>query len=196
MTMELEGDANDYFGKGLSGAKLIIYPDRSSGFVPEENSIIGNVAFYGATSGDAYIRGKAGERFCVRNSGAQVVVEGIGDHGCEYMTGGKVVILGQTGRNFGAGMSGGIAYVWDTQKRFTEQCNAEMIDLDPLDAQDARELSQMLEQHVRFTGSSIAAFILKDLDNQLNNFVKVFPKDYKRALLEKKVLQSAEIRKG
>ena len=196
VTMELEGDANDYFGKGLSGAKLIIYPDRSSGFVPEENSIIGNVAFYGATSGEAYIRGKAGERFCVRNSGARVVVEGIGDHGCEYMTGGKVVILGQTGRNFGAGMSGGIAFVWDTQKTFAGQCNAEMIDLDPLDTADIRLLRKMLEQHLQFTGSTVAAFILKDLDNQLSNFVKVFPKDYKKALSEKKMLQSEEIHKG
>ena len=146
------------------------------------------MAFYGATSGEAYIRGKAGERFCVRNSGAKVVVEGIGDHGCEYMTGGKVVILGQTGRNFGAGMSGGIAYVWDTQKTFAQQCNAEMIDLDPLDTHDADLLRKMLEQHVRFTGSTVAAFVLKDLDNQLTNFVKVFPKDYKRALAEKKEL--------
>lgn len=183
VTLELEGDANDYFGKGLSGAKLVIYPDRTAQFVPSENSIIGNVAFYGATSGTANIRGKAGERFCVRNSGAQVVVEGVGDHGCEYMTGGKVVILGQVGRNFGAGMSGGIAYIWDTQKNFAEQCNMEMIDLDPMDESSAKELRAMLEQHFALTQSNIAEFILKDFDNQLVNFVKVFPKDYKKALL-------------
>jgi glutamate synthase (NADPH/NADH) large chain len=182
VTLELEGDANDYFGKGLSGAKLVIYPDHTATFKPEDNSIIGNVAFYGATSGEAYISGKAGERFCVRNSGATVVVEGVGDHGCEYMTGGKVVILGQVGRNFGAGMSGGIAYVWDTQKRFTEQCNPEMIDLDPLDDTDAAELRSLLGKHAEYTNSSLAKFVLDDFDNQLNAFVKVFPKDYKKAL--------------
>jgi glutamate synthase (NADPH/NADH) large chain len=181
VTLELEGDANDYFGKGLSGAKLVIYPDHTATFKPEDNSIIGNVAFYGATSGEAYIRGKAGERFCVRNSGATVVVEGVGDHGCEYMTGGKVVILGQVGRNFGAGMSGGIAYVWDTQKQFAEQCNPEMIDLDPLDDTDAAELRSLLEKHAGYTNSSLAKFVLDDFENQLNAFVKVFPKDYKKA---------------
>ncbi len=186
LTLELEGDANDYFGKGLSGAQLIIYPSQKAGFVPEENSIIGNVAFYGATSGEAYIRGKAGERFCVRNSGANVVVEGVGDHGCEYMTGGRVVILGDTGRNFGAGMSGGIAYVWDVRNAFAGRCNPEMIDLDPLDSADMQELREMLERHVLLTGSSVARFILDDFDNQLDNFVKVFPKDYKKALTSKK----------
>jgi glutamate synthase (NADPH/NADH) large chain len=130
ITMELEGDANDYFGKGLSGARLIIYPPKSASFVPEENIIIGNVAFYGATSGEAFIRGKAGERFGVRNSGANVVVEGVGDHGCEYMTGGRVIILGGTGRNFAAGMSGGIAYVYDVNKTFRDNCNTEMVDMD------------------------------------------------------------------
>ena len=123
VTLELEGDANDYFGKGLSGARLIVYPATDAGFVPEENFIIGNVAFYGATSGEAFIRGKAGERFAVRNSGANAVVEGIGDHGCEYMTGGRVVILGSTGRNFAAGMSGGIAYVYDVEGKFSSLCN-------------------------------------------------------------------------
>ena len=198
VTMELEGDANDYFGKGLSGARLVIYPDRASGFVPEENSIVGNVAFYGATSGEAFIRGKAGERFCVRNSGAEVVVEGIGDHGCEYMTGGKVVILGRTGRNFGAGMSGGVAYVWDTQKNFAAQCNTEMIDLDPLDAADVRELTALLEKHHALTGSTLAQFVLSDLDNQIGNFVKVFPKDYKRVLAAKQAAAAgiAKVGKG
>ncbi len=130
ITLELEGDANDYFGKGLSGARLIVYPPKQSIFVPEENIIIGNIAFYGATSGEAYIRGKAGERFGVRNSGANVVVEGVGDHGCEYMTGGRAVILGDTGRNFAAGMSGGIAYVYDVKGQFDANCNKEMVDLD------------------------------------------------------------------
>jgi glutamate synthase (NADPH/NADH) large chain len=182
ITLELEGDANDYFGKGLSGAKLIIYPPASALFVPEENSIIGNVAFYGATSGESFIRGKAGERFCVRNSGANVVVEGVGDHGCEYMTGGRTVILGDTGRNFAAGMSGGIAYVYDVKGKFAEICNTEMVDLDECDLDDKNELFTMIQAHYGYTGSTVAKFILDDLDNQLKNFVKVFPKDYKKAL--------------
>lgn len=182
LTLEIEGDANDYFGKGLSGARLIIYPDKKASFIPEENSIVGNVAFYGATSGEAFIRGKAGERFGVRNSGANVVVEGVGDHGCEYMTGGKIVILGDTGRNFAAGMSGGIAYVYDVKGRFRENCNAEMVDLDACELEDKNELFTMIQRHFEFTGSTVAKFILDDLDNQLQHFVKVFPKDYKKAL--------------
>jgi glutamate synthase (NADPH/NADH) large chain len=187
VTLELEGDANDYFGKGLSGAKLIVYPPKTSTFTPEENIIIGNVAFYGATSGEAYIRGKAGERFCVRNSGAHVVTEGVGDHGCEYMTGGVAVILGETGRNFAAGMSGGIAYVYDVQNKFASMCNMEMIDLDPLNDDDAQELHKMVEKHHQYTGSSVAQFVLSDFENQLKNFIKVFPKDYKKALKERKI---------
>jgi glutamate synthase (NADPH/NADH) large chain len=186
VTLELEGDANDYFGKGLSGARLIVYPALDAGFVPEENFIIGNVAFYGATSGEAFIRGKAGERFAVRNSGANAVVEGIGDHGCEYMTGGRVVILGSTGRNFAAGMSGGLAYVYDVEGKFASLCNMEMIDLDPLDGTDARELKEMISRHYAYTGSTVAKFVLEDFENQLRNFVKVFPKDYKKVLSEKK----------
>jgi glutamate synthase (NADPH/NADH) large chain len=182
ITLELEGDANDYFGKGLSGARLIIYPPKNATYVPEENSIIGNVALYGATSGEAFIRGKAGERFAVRNSGARVVVESIGDHGCEYMTGGRVLILGETGRNFAAGMSGGIAYVYDIKEKFAENCNTEMVDLDPCDLNDKNELFGMLQKHVEYTGSAVAKFILDDLDNQLRYFVKVFPKDYKKVL--------------
>ncbi|MDZ4809394.1 MAG: glutamate synthase large subunit [Bacteroidota bacterium] len=182
ITLELEGDANDYFGKGLSGARLIIYPPKAATYVPEENSIIGNVAFYGATSGEAFIRGKAGERFCVRNSGAHVVVESIGDHGCEYMTGGQVLILGDTGRNFAAGMSGGIAYVYDVKGKFAGNCNMEMIDLDECDVNDKNELFTMLQKHFEYTGSTVAKFILEDLDNQLQHFVKVFPKDFKKAL--------------
>jgi glutamate synthase (NADPH/NADH) large chain len=185
VTLELEGDANDYFGKGLSGAKLIVYPPKQSSYVPEENIIIGNVAFYGATSGEAYIRGKAGERFGVRNSGAEVVVEGVGDHGCEYMTGGRVVILGATGRNFAAGMSGGIAYVYDVKQQFATLCNKEMVDLDPLDAEDAQRLNDMITRHYAYTGSAVARFVLDDFENQLKNFIKVFPRDYKKALQEK-----------
>jgi len=186
VTLELEGDANDYFGKGLSGARLVVYPSSQAGFVPEENIIIGNVAFYGATSGSAYIRGKAGERFCVRNSGVHAVVEGVGDHGCEYMTGGRVVVLGDTGRNFAAGMSGGIAYVYDVKGIFTSMCNKEMVDLDPLNSDDADELKIMIENHLRNTDSTVAKFILDDFDNQLKNFMKVFPRDYKKVLQAKK----------
>src|SRR5450432_2600503 len=186
VTLELEGDANDYFGKGLSGARLIVYPAPDAGFIPEENFIIGNVAFYGATSGEAFIRGKAGERFAVRNSGANAVVEGIGDHGCEYMTGGRVVILGSTGRNFAAGMSGGLAYVYDVDGKFSSLCNLEMIDLDPLNKEDVREMKEMISRHYTYTGSTVAKFVLDDFENQLRNFVKVFPKDYKKVLQEKK----------
>jgi glutamate synthase (NADPH) large chain len=185
VTLELEGDANDYFGKGLSGATLIIYPPRTANFVAEDNSIIGNVAFYGATNGKAYIRGKAGERFAVRNSGAHVVVESVGDHGCEYMTGGRVVILGSTGRNFAAGMSGGIAYIYDVKGNFAENCNKEMVDLDPLDEAAAKELHEMITAHFKHTASTVAKFVLDDFENQLQHFVKVFPKDYKRVLLSK-----------
>lgn len=182
VTLELEGEANDYFGKGLSGAKLILYPSTEAGFKAEENIIAGNVALYGATSGEAFIRGKAGERFCVRNSGATVVTEGTGDHGCEYMTGGRAVILGETGRNFGAGMSGGIAFVYDVKGVFANQCNPEMIDLDPLDEKDAAQLHDLITKHHAYTNSTVAKFILSDWENQLRHFVKVFPKEYKAAL--------------
>jgi glutamate synthase (NADPH/NADH) large chain len=185
VTLELEGDANDYFGKGLSGARLIVYPSPNAAFVPEENSIIGNVAFYGATSGEAFIRGKAGERFAVRNSGVNAVVEGVGDHGCEYMTGGRVVILGNTGRNFAAGMSGGIAYVYDVRGQFPTLCNKEMVELDPVGPGDIPELKDMIQRHYAYTGSTVAKFVLDDFENQLQHFVKVFPTDYKKVLLEK-----------
>jgi glutamate synthase (NADPH/NADH) large chain len=185
VTLELEGDANDYFGKGLSGARLIIYPPKQSSFVPEENSIIGNVAFYGATSGESFIRGKAGERFGVRNSGANVVVEGVGDHGCEYMTGGRVIVLGGTGRNFAAGMSGGIAYVYDVNSEFHSLCNTEMVELDPIDQDDALWLNDMISKHYQYTGSTVAKFVLDDFENQLRNFIKVFPTDYKKVLQTK-----------
>ena len=194
VTLELEGDANDYFGKGLSGARLIVYPPKQAHFTPEENIIIGNVAFYGATSGKAYIRGKAGERFCVRNSGVHAVVESIGDHGCEYMTGGRVVILGDTGRNFAAGMSGGIAYVYNVKGNFETMCNKEMVDLDPVQESDVDELKTMIENHFNYTGSTVAKFVLDDFENQLKNFIKVFPKDYKKVLQAPSVSLKGELR--
>ena len=194
VTLELEGDANDYFGKGLSGAKMIVYPHKESGFVAEENIVIGNVAFYGATSGKAFIRGKAGERFAVRNSGATAVVEGVGDHGCEYMTGGTVVVLGSTGRNFAAGMSGGIAYVYDILGQFSENCNMEMVDLDPMGDDDMETLKSLLSEHLTTTGSTVAKFILSDLDNQKNQFIKVYPRDYKKVMEMNKAGKTAIIK--
>ena len=185
LRLTVEGDANDYFGKGCSGSKMVIYPDRDSTFVPEENIIIGNVAFYGATSGEAYIRGIAGERFCVRNSGVRAVVEGVGDHGCEYMTGGVAVILGRTGRNFAAGMSGGVAYVYDPVERFSIRCNQEMVDLERVESPtDVELLRGMIETHVDTTGSSLGQEILDTWEEALPSFVKVMPTDYKRALAE------------
>ncbi len=183
MTFYLDGDANDYIGKGLSGGKIIVRPPESSTFTPEENIIIGNVAFYGATDGQAFIRGIAGERFCVRNSGVSAVVEGVGDHGCEYMTGGRVAVLGPTGRNFAAGMSGGMAYVLDADGDFNTRCNQEMVDLEPLRGQtDIRELNDMIWQHAFQTGSKVAWKILNNWQEMQTNFVKVFPRDYKRML--------------
>ena len=191
VTLELEGDANDYFGKGLSGARLIVYPPKNATYTPEDNIIIGNTAFYGATSGESFIRGKAGERFCVRNSGANVVVEGVGDHGCEYMTGGRVIILGETGRNFAAGMSGGIAYIYDIRREFAAKCNTEMVELENCQADDKLTLQILLEKHYQNTGSKIAKFIVEDLDNQLTNFVKVYPRDYKSVLEKNKSLAAS-----
>ena len=181
MTLELEGDANDYVGKGLSGGKLVIYPPADSSFVPRDEIIIGNVAFYGATNGQAYICGMAGERFCVRNSGVRAVVESVGDHGCEYMTGGRVVILGSTGRNFAAGMSGGIAYVLDEAGDFAGHCNQDMVDLLPLEAtEDLAEVREMIERHVRFTKSDLGQEILDHWTERAGKFVKVFPSDFRR----------------
>ena len=186
VTLEVEGDANDYVGKGLSGGRLIIYPPRSSRFRAEEQVLVGNVVLYGATAGEAYFRGIAAERFCVRNSGARAVVEGVGDHGCEYMTGGRVVILGPTGRNFAAGMSGGVAYVWDPRGRFRAQCNTEMVGLEPLvDAADGAELRELIERHAAHTGSTVASDLLADWRVALRCFVKVMPLDYKRVLRER-----------
>ncbi|HMR56053.1 MAG TPA: glutamate synthase subunit alpha, partial [Cyclobacteriaceae bacterium] len=186
VTFELEGDANDYFGKGLSGGKMILYPSTTATFNPSKNIIVGNVAFFGATAGEAFIKGMAGERFAVRNSGVKVVVEGVGDHGCEYMTGGTVVILGDTGRNFAAGMSGGVAYVWDVNKTFVKNCNMEMVLLDTLDEEDEHLLHSMIEQHKHHTNSEVAAHILSYWTNTYKNFIKVMPIDYKKVLEKRK----------
>jgi glutamate synthase (NADPH/NADH) large chain len=187
ITLELEGDSNDYVGKGLSGGRIIVYPDREADFVAQDNVIIGNVALYGATGGRAFVRGKAAERFCVRNSGAKAVVEGVGDHGCEYMTGGRAVILGATGINFAAGMSGGVAYVWDRDGDFADKCNAGMVDLDPVEEEDdIAELRELIEQHLEFTGSAVAREVLDAWPDVLKDFVKVMPTDYKRVLAERR----------
>ena len=186
ITIEVEGDANDYVGKGLSGGKIIIYPPKESTFAAEKNVIAGNVILYGATGGEAYIRGIVAERFAVRNSGAKAVVEGIGDHGCEYMTGGVVVILGETGRNFGAGMSGGVAYVWDPAMDFSKKCNLESFEIETLSsATDIIELKALVENHLTHTGSSLAQDILHNWNEKLTEFVKVMPTDYKRVLAER-----------
>jgi glutamate synthase (NADPH/NADH) large chain len=186
ITLTVEGDANDYLGKGLSGGKIILYPPVESTFKAEENIIAGNVILYGATGGEAYIRGIAAERFAVRNSGASAVVEGIGDHGCEYMTGGCVVVLGQTGRNFGAGMSGGIAYVWDPEGEFSKLCNSETFELETLSAaSDILELKRLIENHANYTDSSVARAVLDNWEDSLHKFVKVMPTDFKRVLAER-----------
>ena len=183
MTLELEGDANDYIGKGLSGGKIIVYPTKNSNFIAEDNILIGNVAFFGASGGEAYINGVAGERFCVRNSGVKVVVEGTGDHGCEYMTGGRVVVLGKVGRNFGAGMSGGVAYVYDPSGILAVSGNTEMVSYTALsDAQDKAEVKAMIEKHVLHTGSERGSMILSDWDKYSAQFVRVMPNDYERML--------------
>jgi glutamate synthase domain-containing protein 3 len=182
VSMHLEGDSNDYIGKGLSGGKIVVYPDKKSTFIAEENIIIGNVALYGATDGEAYFRGIGGERFAVRNSGAKAVIEGIGDHGCEYMTGGIIAILGETGRNFGAGMSGGVAFVYDPDKKFQSRCNMEMILLEPLQIDDQNMLKNLIDNHAKHTGSTVAISMLKTWPSTTNDFIKVMPKDYKRVL--------------
>ena len=182
VTLEVEGDANDYVGKGLSGGRIIIYPDAKSTFVAEDNIIIGNVALYGATSGEVFIRGMAGERFAVRNSGVNTVVEGVGDHGCEYMTGGKVVVLGETGRNFAAGMSGGVAYILDEKGDFALRCNPQMVGLEKLESDEAEELRQLIKRHADYTKSQKAFQVLALWDEMVPKFVKVMPKDYKRVL--------------
>ena len=190
MTLRLEGDANDYLGKGLSGGKIIVYPPEASTFVPQENIIIGNVVLYGATGGALFARGVAGERFAVRNSGAVAVVEGAGDHCCEYMTGGRVVVLGRTGRNFGAGMSGGIAYVYDEAGDFSSRCNMEMVALERLeDSEDLDLVRGLMERHLEYTGSAVAEGLLGDWPRAAERFVKVMPLDYRRALEEQRQAQ-------
>ena len=180
--LELEGDANDYVGKGLAGGKIIIYPPRNSTFKSHENIVAGNVIGYGATGGEIYLRGVVGERFCVRNSGADAVVEGCGDHGCEYMTGGHVVVLGKTGRNFAAGMSGGIAFVFDPDDKFPRLCNTEMVALEAVKDDDIPRLKRLIENHAKYTGSEIAAAMLSDWPGVIDKFVKVMPTDYRRVL--------------
>ena len=181
--MELEGDSNDYFGKGLSGGKLIVYPPKESRFKPEENIIIGNVALYGATSGKAFINGIAGERFCVRNSGATAVVEGVGDHGCEYMTGGTALILGKTGKNFAAGMSGGIAYVLDENHDLYLRVNKELVNIETVsEKHDLAEIKRLITEHVEATGSPLGRRILDNFDEYSDKFKKIMPVDYNHML--------------
>jgi glutamate synthase domain-containing protein 3 len=184
VTLTLEGEANDYVGKGLSGGRLVIYPPRVSRFVPEENILVGNVCLYGATSGEVFFNGMAGERFAVRNSGATAVVEGVGDHGCEYMTRGLVVVLGKTGRNFAAGMTGGVAYVLDQTGEFaSECCNRADVDLEPLvDSKDIETVNGLIARHAELTDSPQAKWILTHWDAMLPKFIKVFPHEYKRVL--------------
>ena len=183
MTLSLEGDANDYVGKGLSGGKLIIYPPAGSTFTPYENIIVGNVALYGATSGEAYISGMAGERFCVRNSGVHAVVEAVGDHGCEYMTGGRVIVLGPAGRNFGAGMSGGVAYVLDERGDFAADVNREMVDVGPMEEpEEIAAVRAMIEKHLNYTKSARARQVLDSWAHMAPKFVRVMPRDYSRML--------------
>jgi glutamate synthase (NADPH/NADH) large chain len=182
ISFELEGEANDYVGKGLSGAQLAIYPSAKATFTPSDNIIIGNVALYGATSGELFVGGMAGERFAVRNSGATTVVEGIGDHGCEYMTGGRALILGKTGRNFAAGMSGGIAWVYNPDNTFAENCNTEMVDLDPLTVKDEEQILTLLRKHVQLTGSKVAQGLLDNWNEVSTQFVKVYPREYKKVI--------------
>ena len=194
ISLTLEGDANDYFAKGISGGRVVVYPPAGSPFKPEENILVGNVVLYGATGGKAFIRGIAGERFAVRNSGAQAVVEGVGDHACEYMTRGTVVVLGGTGRNFAAGMSGGVAFVLDEDGGFAGRCNPEMVNLEAVvDEEDLRELRGLMEEHLHFTGSSVAARVLESWDETLLQFVKVMPIAYKNALEARKKAQAEEI---
>jgi glutamate synthase (NADPH/NADH) large chain len=177
MTLRLEGDANDYVGKGLSGGRIIVHPPENVPFRAEDNIVAGNVILYGATAGELFLRGVVGERFCVRNSGAYAVVEGVGDHGCEYMTGGRVLVLGPTGRNFAAGMSGGVAYLLDADP---ERVNPEMVDLEPLDADDENTVRDLLARHAKETGSPVATVLLEDWRPE--RYTRVMPRDYKRVL--------------
>jgi glutamate synthase domain-containing protein 3 len=196
VTLELEGDANDYVGKGLSGGRIIVYPPRNSSFLPEENILIGNVVLYGATSGEAFFNGMAGERFAVRNSGASAVVEGLGDHGCEYMTNGLVIVLGKTGRNFAAGMSGGIAFVLDERNEFAQfRCNRASVDLEQVfDPQDQSLLKDWIYRHFEATQSPRAQWVLENWDTMLPKFVKVYPHEFKRVMKKKVAPAQAPLR--
>jgi glutamate synthase domain-containing protein 3 len=196
VSMLLEGDANDYIGKGLSGGMVVVRPPEDVAFPAEDNVIIGNVALYGATSGRAFFRGLAGERFGVRNSGAVTVVEGVGDHGCEYMTGGRVVVLGPTGINFAAGMSGGIAYVLDDDGSFRARCNTEMVGFGEILEPEANDLCALIEEHRDRTGSPVAARLVDHWDATLERLVKVLPHDYERALAEQATRQAAPAAAG
>lgn len=193
VTFELEGMANDYVGKGISGGRIIIYPFKECDYNPEENIIVGNTTFYGAITGEAYIRGVAGERFCIRNSGLYAVVEGVGDHGCEYMTGGRVVVLGRTGRNFAAGMSGGIAYIFDKDRNFRDKCNLEMVELENISADDARTIYELMRNHYKYTNSDLAYRIIDNFSRQIQKFVKVMPKEYKRILERTEEIEIPEL---
>jgi len=196
ITFELEGMTNDYVGKGISGGKIIIYPDRKSNYEPDKNIIIGNTTFYGAILGEAYICGVAGERFCVRNSGLYAVVEGVGDHGCEYMTGGRVIVLGKTGRNFAAGMSGGIAYVYDKDKTFENKCNKDMVELEKVEEKDKDTIYHLLHNHYKYTKSQKAKRVIENIDNELKKFIKVIPIEYKRILEEVKIEERLGLTEG
>ena len=188
VTFRLEGEANDYVGKGLSGGRICLLPPSGSLFDASKNTIAGNTLMYGATKGEVYINGRVGERFAVRNSGAIAVVEGVGDHCCEYMTGGRVVVLGDTGRNFAAGMSGGIAYVWDPEHRFDYFCNMEMVELNLLeDSASRKELMELIERHWRFTGSKLARTLLDEWQNHIDEFIQATPIEYKRVLAEEQM---------
>jgi glutamate synthase domain-containing protein 3 len=193
ITIRLTGEANDYVGKGLNGGKIIVHPSEKATYVPHENVVAGNVILYGAITGELYINGQAGERFAIRNSGAKAVVEGVGDHGCEYMTGGVVVVLGDTGYNFAAGMSGGIAYVYDEAGLFDTKCNLDMVDVESVwSGEDKNELRTLIEKHLEYTGSERAKFMLDHWDTQVRNFVKVMPIEYRRVLERMKEQQDRE----
>ena len=192
VTLTLEGDSNDYIGKGISGGRIVVYPPKGSNFIPEETIIIGNVALYGAISGEAYFHGMAGERFAVRNSGVRAVVEGVGDHGCEYMTEGVVVVLGKTGRNFAAGMSGGVAFVLNEDGRFERHCNLSLVELEPIQTkEDKALLRQMIEEHAQYTGSGKAKQVLREWEALLPKFIRVMPVEYKKILEARKARSGA-----
>jgi glutamate synthase domain-containing protein 3 len=196
LTLTLVGEANDYVGKGLSGARIVIQPAPTARFVAEDNAIIGNTVLYGATSGELFVRGRAGERFAVRNSGATAVVEGVGDHGCEYMTRGLVVVLGPTGRNFAAGMSGGVAYVVDPNATFAKRCNTDMVDLEAMDEEDLGVLKTLLHRHYEYTASPVAWRMLSGWKVWGGRFVKVMPREYRRVLAATRAAQSGNAVNG